>query len=477
MAHELKHEGFGVAGTAGMDSNYGQGMGVLNTLGGSAEAGQQAMEFARQLYPDTPKADPWEAAFQFFAEMGKQASQPGATVLGSAVGSMQVPLDYLNAKKKELAETKRARMTAAVQLAPNLKATSKGKGAPVKVVDADGTVTYVYPEDAVSQGLTPYEPPKSGSGTTNTGSYVFQNTAAFERFKIKFPAIAGTLTEGQKTGTEPLIINKSLLTDPELPNVFKEPPASSGDDAGPATSIAKLFDDLGKAKNEVQSNAKQFLVENPNATPEEILAATEADLSTLEVMALEKQIEEADFNKDIFSSEKGLRSEWTKVSVPFEKVEGNHKKLKAALEKQTGVGDMSAIFVYMKMLDPGSVVRESEFSAAQQTAGIMQQVQILGNQLLKGDKLSPEQRTEFLDLAEVFFKVTQGYTTQKRVNLQAILENTPLLKFSNVFGFQYPFPKFYLDPDNIKIIENSTTNLTMQKIWDEMTTEEKREYQ
>ncbi len=31
---------------------------------------------------------------------------------------------------------------------------------------------------------------------------------------------------------------------------------------------------------------------------------------------------------------------------------------------------MSAIFVYMKMLDPGSVVRESEFAQAQ-TAGAL----------------------------------------------------------------------------------------------------------
>jgi len=122
MAHELRHEGFGAAGAAGMDSNYGQGMGVLNTLGGSAKAGQQAMDYANQLYPQVAEADPWEAAFKFFAEMGKQASKPGATVLGSAVSSMSVPFDYLQAKKAERNQTDRARMTAAVQLAPGLKA-------------------------------------------------------------------------------------------------------------------------------------------------------------------------------------------------------------------------------------------------------------------------------------------------------------------------------------------------------------------
>jgi len=53
--------------------------------------------------------------------MGQAASQPGATVLGSAVGSMQVPMDYLAAKKKEKTETDRARLQTAVQLAPSLK--------------------------------------------------------------------------------------------------------------------------------------------------------------------------------------------------------------------------------------------------------------------------------------------------------------------------------------------------------------------
>ena len=153
MAHELGHEGFGAAAEMGP---YGQGMGVLNTLGGSAKAGQQAMDYARQLYPDSPEADPWEAAFQFFAEMGRAASQPGATVLGSAVGSMQVPMDYLAAKKKEKRETDRARMQTAVSLAPSLKApvVKATYGKPdfymVSKQNEDGTFT-----DPIETALTP----------------------------------------------------------------------------------------------------------------------------------------------------------------------------------------------------------------------------------------------------------------------------------------------------------------------------------
>ena len=96
-------------------------LGVLKTLSGSAAAGQQAMDFANQLYPQVSKADPWEAAFYFFSEMGRQASVPGATAFGSFLSSTQAPMDYLNAKKKENTETKRARMQTAVQIAPGLK--------------------------------------------------------------------------------------------------------------------------------------------------------------------------------------------------------------------------------------------------------------------------------------------------------------------------------------------------------------------
>jgi len=96
-------------------------LGILNTLSGSAAAGQQAMDFANQLYPQVSEADPWEAAFYFFSEMGRQASVPGATAFGSFLSSTQAPMDYLNAKKKENTETKRARLQTAVQIAPGLK--------------------------------------------------------------------------------------------------------------------------------------------------------------------------------------------------------------------------------------------------------------------------------------------------------------------------------------------------------------------
>ena len=117
----VKDEQIGNANTK--NSSYGS-VGAFNGLF-PQDIANQAMSISNQLYPQLPEPDPWEAAFQFFAEMGRQASQPGATVLGSAVGSMQAPLDYLNAKKKEKAESDRARMQSTITLGTTLKGKDK----------------------------------------------------------------------------------------------------------------------------------------------------------------------------------------------------------------------------------------------------------------------------------------------------------------------------------------------------------------
>ena len=113
MVHKVGHGG---SGTVVNDLNGGA---LGNFLG--EDVANKAMAMANELYPQLPEADPWEAAFQFFTEMGRQSSQPGATLLGSAVGSMQAPMDYLNAKKKEKAESDRARMQSTITLGTALK--------------------------------------------------------------------------------------------------------------------------------------------------------------------------------------------------------------------------------------------------------------------------------------------------------------------------------------------------------------------
>jgi len=144
-------------------------MGALGMLSGSKAGAQKAFDAASAMYAPVEKANPWEASLRFFLEMGKQASQPSATVLGSAVGAGLVPLDYLTAKKKEKRDRDQKVASTAFSLAPTLKPKAVGKGGYTNVM-VDGVaqvLTSAEIQAAKKEGKTvsPYEKP---SATTST---------------------------------------------------------------------------------------------------------------------------------------------------------------------------------------------------------------------------------------------------------------------------------------------------------------------
>ncbi|GAB3773743.1 hypothetical protein GCM10028796_46680 [Ramlibacter monticola] len=73
--------------------------------------------------------------------------------------------------------------------------------------------------------------------------------------------------------------------------------------------------------------------------------------------------------------------------------------LQTTAQRNDPASDMAFIFQYMKMLDPGSVVREGEFASAQNAGGIDVRVRNLYNRAIKGNFLDPKQRTEMLGAA------------------------------------------------------------------------------
>jgi len=86
---------------------------------------------------------------------------------------------------------------------------------------------------------------------------------------------------------------------------------------------------------------------------------------------------------------------------------------KARAGKATATDDLAMIFAFMKMLDPGSVVREGEFANAQNTAGIPDRVVNAYNRALKGTRLSDKQRAEFFNTAtQVMDSYTNSYADQ-----------------------------------------------------------------
>jgi len=93
--------------------------------------------------------------------------------------------------------------------------------------------------------------------------------------------------------------------------------------------------------------------------------------------------------------------------------------------EDNAVGDLSLIFAYMKMLDPESVVRETEFANAQNAAGVPDQIRNLFNRVAKGERLNPNQRAQFRAQAK---RLAEGARKQRQES------NAEFRRLSSKFG-------------------------------------------
>lgn len=87
-----------------------------------------------------------------------------------------------------------------------------------------------------------------------------------------------------------------------------------------------------------------------------------------------------------FSTTQSLRKEYTAhpVTKSTNVMEEAYSKIQNT--EATGAGDMALVFNYMKVLDPGSTVREGEFKSAAESGGLPSAIQGLYNKI-KGDGL------------------------------------------------------------------------------------------
>lgn len=101
----------------------------------------------------------------------------------------------------------------------------------------------------------------------------------------------------------------------------------------------------------------------------------------------------------------GQRKEFTKLSGVFVDVRDSFNRVTTSIQNPSAAGDLALIFNFMKMLDPGSVVRESEFAQAASTGSFGQRFVAVGARLLEGKRLSDDIRAGFADQAELLMVV------------------------------------------------------------------------
>jgi hypothetical protein len=349
------------------------GMGVLNSLSGGR--GDLVQQYVNEAVPLPKKADPYVAALKFFIEMGKQASQPGATVLGSITGSMGAPVDYLEAKALERQKAEQARSALGLQIAPSLKPPAKGKANYIEaVIDGQsGLYTSAEIEKAKAEGkvVSIYEAPKSGSQNNDLKPFGIIDPENLAEIQRVIPSasldadgnILLTDAEAAMAGVRPYIGQKITPSKDST----KEPKIS---DDGTGTLRYTANPPEGK-------NIGDIVFEGVDITG---------------------------FTQNELQLANSLRDDLTKQIEPFRDIRSSFSQIDGFYEEaqleNSPVSDYSLAVQYAKVIDPGTAAREGEVAAIA-TAGAMSSAfkAALTNALMGTGKLSPRMRASIYNNA------------------------------------------------------------------------------
>jgi hypothetical protein len=123
-----------------------------------------------------------------------------------------------------------------------------------------------------------------------------------------------------------------------------------------------------------------------------------------------------------------LRSDFRSEPVykGFEETKAAKNQIDQAAKMASPAGDLAAATKIMKILDPGSVVRESELGMAMAATGVEDRVRNYAQMVIDGTKLTPKQRTDFIDLSNKLYDASAEQFNQKRGEYKGIAERNKL---------------------------------------------------
>lgn len=107
-------------------------------------------------------------------------------------------------------------------------------------------------------------------------------------------------------------------------------------------------------------------------------------------------------------TEEGFRKEFNDLTKDFRKISDAFSRVQASASDPSPAGDLALIFNYMKILDPGSTVREGEFANAQNSGSLPQTIVARYNQVVSGERLASEVRDDFVERSAGLFNAALG---------------------------------------------------------------------
>jgi len=127
-----------------------------------------------------------------------------------------------------------------------------------------------------------------------------------------------------------------------------------------------------------------------------------------------------------YAASKDLRTEYNNRVGDVTAGRVNFQKMEESAKIQEGLGDVALITSFMKMLDPGSTVRESEFAVARDTGGLLTSLENLLTKAKGGQFLTNPQRTTFVNLAKQYLAAAEKDGAKTRKSMEGIVDRLGL---------------------------------------------------
>jgi hypothetical protein len=114
------------------------------------------------------------------------------------------------------------------------------------------------------------------------------------------------------------------------------------------------------------------------------------------------------------------------VYKAHQEMQSAYAQIQQSLKQASPAGDLAGATKVMKLLDPGSVVRESELGMAMAATGLLDKVTNYADQIIKGVKLNPAQRKDFQNLADKLYAESVKQYNAKRLEYKGIVDRNEL---------------------------------------------------
>lgn len=227
---------------------------------------------------------------------------------------------------------------------------------------------------------------------------------------MEVPAKGDGSLLGDKLGILPALM-KTLSGQPSSPFQQKTEPL------GLNNAIQLAGFQQGVNKNKMDAEKHPLEMQKLGGEADRASLETEKLTTEIEQMQPEAKISQAKGEaqaKGSFLTANDLFTKFESATQPFVIQRDAYARIKETGANPSPAGDLALLYGYMKLLDPGSTVREGEFATAQNSGSIPQRFGALYNKVVSGKRLTPEQRQDFLARSQRIYSSAESQYSKTR---------------------------------------------------------------